>query len=382
MEPQNIPVAGAPRAFTPRLLLLIGTIVFIVIILVVVLSLSNTKPAKQASDPLSQNTPAPTDPFAEVLLKSDEFEACFSGVEIALTTEDYERVMTDSMACRRYSLAYSQALERIDSSMLTLKQRDELGARRLQPSIMDNLLDAFYHVANGLKSAEQGDYTALSDGIEGFVDSLNDALYYIYRTKTEYPDYYYDQTIGSGMTETEFLFGLSTIYQLRNELASLSVNNTYFTYFYNVDALDSTVVYVTDPLVEEYFTEDERTLMLLDFVRQNVKYNFDPNWYQDWPMPPAYTLLSERGDCDDMSILLISMLKRAGVSNAELCVADSTAPYDDGYDHMVVGLNAGDGWYILDATCSTCEGIAPEDAQYWAIECAGVEDFLLSIYEA
>jgi len=360
---------------TVLILAIVAITVIALITLVVILNLPSKTNNTTAPTNLTAGVVEAQDPFLEAKTRAEDFETCFNGVEIAITKEDYKEVMNSSMSCKTQSLAYSQALDRIDKSGLAPAELKELEARKLQPPMMDSLLDAFYHLGKGL---DAGDVTGIKTEFENFVNELNTAFYYVYRTKTEYPDFYYEKTIGSGESEANFLLGLSELYQLRNDFASELSESGYYTYFYNVDPLDETVVYVTDSLVSDLMTEEERAFAILEFVRKNVKYNFDPSWYNDWPMPPAYTLLSGKGDCDDMSILMISMMNRAGVSNAELCIADASEPYDDAYDHMTVGLDAGDGWYIFEATCSDCTKPWPEDVGNWTIDCSGVEEFLLS----
>jgi len=362
------PSVSSATSIDPKIV--IGAVVLVAII--VLFFLMSSSPSG-LSGPVGPSG----DPFASAKLAVIDFDTCYNKLDNALVTSDYPLMMTTSIECKQYANEYSLELDKIYESSLTAEQKEELRARKLHPYIMTNLMDAFYHLGKGLKASEIEDYETYGTEFESFLASIDEAVYNIYRMKVEYPDYYQDQIVTDGMSEVEFFAALQQLYQLGNEYSSGLSDDAYYTYFYQVDATDSAVVYVTDTLVADLMTEDERSLALLQFVRENIKYNFDPSWYQDWPMPPAYTLLSGRGDCDDMSILLISMLNRAGVSNAELCLADGTAPYDDGYDHMTVGLNAGDGWYILEPTCATCEDIAPDDVGLWTIDCAGVEDYLL-----
>lgn len=321
-------------------------------------------------------------PLSDVEDKADLMDACLNDLENLLITEDYVGVEKQALACKTTSLEYSQALDRVDTRSLDPKTAYEISARRLEPSAADALFDAMHYLAKGLQRSDAGDFQGFLDHYSAFSDSVDDAIYYIFRIKTEHPSYYKEDMELSGATETELLLEFSNLYQLRNQMATDISQNELYSYFYNVDPQDNAVVYVTDSLLDGVYDDDARRNMLLDYVRKNVKYKHDPNWYLDWPMPPAYTLLAGTGDCDDMSILLASMMKRAGVSNVELCLADSTYPYDDGYDHMTVGINAGDGWYVYEGTCDSCAGTAPDDVSEWSIACSGIEEFLMGIDEA
>lgn len=95
----------------------------------------------------------------------------------------------------------------------------------------------------------------------------------------------------------------------------------------------------------------------------------------DWVNPPLLTLVYGLGDCDDMAVLLISLMKRAGV-NAELCDADTDL---DGYpDHLTVRYNN----LIYEPTCSDCGfNPSPSYAEDWDVFCSPPDLYLMETEE-
>jgi PKD repeat protein len=103
--------------------------------------------------------------------------------------------------------------------------------------------------------------------------------------------------------------------------------------------------YVADPLddptLEDYATalwnrvdgnRDAFVECALAFVQGAITYRADPPT-QEWPLYPLETLFDGVGDCEDTSILLVSLLRARGVSSS-LAFVDTD---DDGIpDHVLV----------------------------------------------
>ena len=142
----------------------------------------------------------------------------------------------------------------------------------------------------------------------------------------------------------------------------------YVKYFFQINPNDPVIVDITDDLVKGLIDQESIKWKLFRFVRDNVEYKYDPNWKTDWVQPPALTLLYGKGDCDDYAILLASMFMRAGISNVELCMADTNGDGVD--DHMFIAV--GDiGW---DATCKDCIDSTPDDIENWKCSCFDVNE--------
>ena len=112
---------------------------------------------------------------------------------------------------------------------------------------------------------------------------------------------------------------------------------------------------------------DMEAAALLNFVRQNVRYTLDTNQVEVLQMPQV-TLNLGYGDCDDMAVLLATLLEAAGHETAFIAVGFGEIGE---YSHVLVmaRIPQETDWLTLDATEPvppgwfppgvTCEMIAP-----------------------
>lgn len=96
---------------------------------------------------------------------------------------------------------------------------------------------------------------------------------------------------------------------------------------------------------------------LFEGVRENVRYVFDPVDVE-YIMTPDCLLATGAGDCDDMSVLLASLLESIG-HPARFCVVGFEGPNE--YEHVYVETKIGERWIPADATQDFPFGWAPPD---------------------
>src|SRR5206468_8320697 len=96
---------------------------------------------------------------------------------------------------------------------------------------------------------------------------------------------------------------------------------------------------------------------LFDWVRRNIRYTRDI--FRVELLHTARRMLELRaGDCDDMTILLGSMLMATG-HPVRLVLAGFRKDKRHGYSHIYLEVNLGGNWIALDATMERPLGWAP-----------------------
>ncbi|MEA3429663.1 MAG: transglutaminase-like domain-containing protein [Nanoarchaeota archaeon] len=88
------------------------------------------------------------------------------------------------------------------------------------------------------------------------------------------------------------------------------------------------------------------------FIRDKIDYVSDPK-SREFIQTPESTLFSKAGDCEDKSVLLVSMLKAIGV-NSEIMVKPGHA-YNRIFYPEAPKKYLNDGWIYVDSTCSSCK---------------------------
>ena len=118
-------------------------------------------------------------------------------------------------------------------------------------------------------------------------------------------------------------------------------------------------------LTKDAKTQDEKIRALYNFVAQDIRYRglgVGPRTGYT-PRPAAETMSSRWGVCRDVSILLTSMLREAGVdaypviTNAGDPVLDGIA--HDGFNHAIVAIRNGAGWTYVDPTAKNNNALLP-----------------------
>jgi hypothetical protein len=107
---------------------------------------------------------------------------------------------------------------------------------------------------------------------------------------------------------------------------------------------------------------------LYNWVRQNIRFTKDPVGKEKL-YPPTELLKIRAGDCDDISMLLGTLLMAVGYPARLMTVA--AAGSDDQFSHVYVEGNVGGNWVAMDPARSDSQfGVAPTAftrARWWSL---------------
>lgn len=251
--------------------------------------------------------------------------------------------------------------------------KDELEVAELDITGDNSLLNALYTITtfnkNPSTDEEYSENLIKASQVELLLRNTLYYSYYIPREEYAYSDYY---RRFHEYREEEIEDNLKLIVELHNQI-NQEINlyydeqyGWYAKYFFQVNPNDPVIIDITDKLISNINDQETIKWKLFEFVRDEIEYKYDPNWKTDWVQPPALTLLYGKGDCEDHAVLLASMFMRAGISNVELCMADTNGDGLD--DHMFVAVED-TAW---DATCKFCDSSAPDDVDTWKQNCFDV----------
>lgn len=120
------------------------------------------------------------------------------------------------------------------------------------------------------------------------------------------------------------------------------------------------------PQAREAGTFDLRAWTIWDYVARSVKYVTDKQFcgLEDFWLYPEETLMLHKGDCEDSSFLLATLLLASGISEHCLRVVLGKVSSPDGaYGHAwVVYQNEAGAWCLLESTLDTVPAqLAPAD---------------------
>lgn len=142
--------------------------------------------------------------------------------------------------------------------------------------------------------------------------------------------------------------------EIQNEqvLAAVKI----YTYITKVDA--ESVRDKAIEIIRDSTDEKGEITAIFYYVRDNIKYVKDPRYNEldfDYIQSPSQTLNRNAGDCDDLSILLASLLESVGHST-KLCFVDTDGkePFEFNHMNIIVSIKEKD-YYILETTCKTCK---------------------------
>lgn len=91
----------------------------------------------------------------------------------------------------------------------------------------------------------------------------------------------------------------------------------------------------------------DQVVELFRFVQKRIRYVHDVREVETL-QDPAYTLTEGQGDCDDMSMLLASMLESIGHPTRFVALALDNGPFS----HVITETRLGEKWLPLDPTVS------------------------------
>lgn len=123
-------------------------------------------------------------------------------------------------------------------------------------------------------------------------------------------------------------------------------------------------------------TTEEKQQAIFEYVRKEIQYATEGNpkeytyprsflryKFEFWQLP-SETIQWGKGDCEDVSILLCTMMRMAGVSPDNVRVVVGllrTAEEEIIGGHAWIEFKKGNTWYALEATCPTCNYIKKSD---------------------
>lgn len=297
---------------------------------------------------------------------SDKLMACNLKLEEFSSIGDKEKAIEQIEKCKEVANSAIIDINRLSRDYSS----EELEAARLDYEIQKSFLSVSQIYIETKEVDDPDEETAKQ--IKETLSTLNEALYKLYKLKKDYSETdYYNRYYPSGIQAI-----IDEKIKLNNELNQKA--NAYYDkkygwfakYFLLIDPADPTIVETTDSVLEPIRDEDKRKNAIYEFVVDKVEYKYDPNWKADWAQLPVVTLLKEEGDCEDMSILFVSMLSYAGIKNVELCTADVDG--DMKYDHIHALIDDA----VWDPTYKSKDKTASSDASEWQKKCFSVNEIL------
>lgn len=114
-------------------------------------------------------------------------------------------------------------------------------------------------------------------------------------------------------------------------------------------------------------TTEEKQQAIFEYVRKEIEYVTEGN-PKEWKYPkeflafkfdfwqlPRETVEWGKGDCEDRSILLCTMMRIAGVPADDVKVVLGIVHFPGGQSgHAWIEFKMGGAWYALESTCPTC----------------------------
>ncbi len=108
-------------------------------------------------------------------------------------------------------------------------------------------------------------------------------------------------------------------------------------------------------LFDEFKTDDEKALKVLEFVTKELRYKSDDVYFgrAEWWQHPELTIQLGSGDCEDFALLIASLLRCSGVPayKIKVCAGWVKIPGNKKGGHAYCIYLADDNeWYVLDGT--------------------------------
>lgn len=128
---------------------------------------------------------------------------------------------------------------------------------------------------------------------------------------------------------------------------------------------DPAIRYLAAGLVQNVTAKDYRTEVetIFEWIKANIRYTQDVNDVETIQFP-LNTIEFGYGDCDDMSLLLATMLESIGHPSRFAAVGFGE-PFE--FDHVFVQTLIGTRWVALDATEENPMGWEPPGITSWII---------------
>ena len=149
-------------------------------------------------------------------------------------------------------------------------------------------------------------------------------------------------------------FPLISIWSLKNWNV---VSTWYARLFQEQMKSDQELENFTKKLIENKKTEEEKISVIFNFVSQNIRYIavlLGPHTHK--PHAASEVFEKRYGDCKDKTVLLLTMLKIAGIKSQPALVPahrqyfDENMPSLGAFNHVIAAVPSGNRYYWLDAT--------------------------------
>jgi transglutaminase-like putative cysteine protease len=130
---------------------------------------------------------------------------------------------------------------------------------------------------------------------------------------------------------------------------------------------DPVVIAKVDEVTRLCRTTEEKQQAVFEYVRKEIEYVTEGN-PKEWKYPkeflafkfdfwqlPRETIEWRKGDCEDRSILLCTMMRIAGVPADNVRVVLGVVHFTGGQSgHAWIEFKMGNTWYALESTCAMC----------------------------
>jgi len=325
---------------------------------------SGIPPTQQTQEKTSQQDSNISEPLTYEPVT--DFTDCYERFRIELSSGDTESAKNTIVECREEARKEINNLRDLQQKAQTQEKKEFLGVQELILEAKDSYLNyaylkitKLYPVYGDIPSMSKEQKQKVQTALISILPSAEQSLYYLYKIKTEHPTYWDDKLAKSFEI-------IAQDYKNRNQ--ELNWLYDYFEGFYQkyylqVDPNDPVIVEIVNKVARPRGGNmEEIKNALIQYVRENVNYTYDPNWKADWVQPPAFTALYEYGDCDDVSVLIASLFLRAGVENVNLCFVRD-------FPHLTVATKEDRGMAIWEGTCNNCIGKWWLSDLGWNVDC-------------
>lgn len=311
--------------------------------------------------------------FKQLDLTQGKIDECLDEAYLFESAKQWDKSYNKYFECRTYIQKASRAVNDILETSEDKEFQKSWTIEYLSYQIIDASTEFNYKFSKALADTNQKDIYQKIEEEKSIQSSLGSVLYYLWEYIQKYPEQYKENEVEGTLNWVVTSYKRSN--QIVNDFYDEITQDFFYKFYAQVNIEDSLIIEIADKLSEGKSDETEIALALLDFVRQNVEYKHDPNWMTDWVNSPRLTLVYGKGDCDDMAVLLVSLMARAGVT-AELCSADTDL--DGSSDHLTVRYNN----LIYEPTCTNCGWVAsPHDSINWDVSCRSPDAYLIETEE-
>jgi len=129
---------------------------------------------------------------------------------------------------------------------------------------------------------------------------------------------------------------------------------------------ETTIERLVNKIVSQRDANDKKVYKIEKWVMRNIKYRSDKkqfNMNDRWTLPME-TLQRKKGDCEDGSILIMSLAVTAGVPNERLRLYAPIAMPNGWHASVAYRRESDDQWVWVEWTLSSTQSLGPIDARH------------------